>query len=224
MSSDTSQEEHELIALRKAKLDKLRAEGAAFPNDFRRTHLSDALHLEHGDSTKEFLAESNVPARVAGRIVLKRVMGKASFLTLQDGAGRIQLYVTEKSLGSEDYEGFKNLDIGDIVGAVGVLMKTMKGELSLAADSVRLLTKSLRPLPEKHKGLTDTETRYRQRYIDLMVLDGSRLHGSRNPDDAIDSRRSHCSAVYHALQCARCGYVSASGARAQLEAVGGWRL
>ena len=174
MSSDTSQEEHELIALRKAKLDKLRAEGAAFPNDFRRTHLSDALHFEHGDSTKEFLAESNVPARVAGRIVLKRVMGKASFLTLQDGAGRIQLYVTEKSLGSEDYEGFKNLDIGDIVGAVGVLMKTMKGELSLAADSVRLLTKSLRPLPEKHKGLTDTETRYRQRYIDLMVNEDSR--------------------------------------------------
>ncbi|MDC3364638.1 lysine--tRNA ligase [Pseudomonadales bacterium] len=174
-SIDQSLDENELFALRKAKLDALRETGQAFPNDFRRTHLADALQVEFEHATKEGLAETKAQAKIAGRIILKRLMGKASFLTVQDGSGRIQLYVTRQGLGDAAYEDFKSVDIGDIVGAEGVLMKTMKGELSLAVSQIRMLTKSLRPLPEKHKGLTDTETRYRQRYLDLMVNEDSRL-------------------------------------------------
>ena len=174
-SIDQSLDENELFALRKAKLDALRETGQAFPNDFRRTHLADALQVEFERATKEGLAETKPRAKIAGRIILKRLMGKASFLTVQDGSGRIQLYVTRQGLGDAAYEDFKSVDIGDIVGAEGVLMKTMKGELSLAVSQIRMLTKSLRPLPEKHKGLTDTETRYRQRYLDLMVNEDSRL-------------------------------------------------
>ena len=174
-SIDQSLDENELFALRKAKLDALRETGQAFPNDFRRTHLADALQVEFERATKEGLAETKAQAKIAGRIILKRLMGKASFLTVQDGSGRIQLYVTRQGLGDAAYEDFKSVDIGDIVGAEGVLMKTMKGELSLAVSQIRMLTKSLRPLPEKHKGLTDTETRYRQRYLDLMVNEDSRL-------------------------------------------------
>ncbi len=174
-SIDQSLDENELFAVRKAKLDALRKTGQAFPNDFRRTHLADALQVEFEGATKEGLAETKRPAKVSGRIILKRLMGKASFLTVQDGSGRIQLYVTRQSLGEDAYEHFKSFDIGDIVGAEGALMKTMKGELSLEVSQIRMLTKSLRPLPEKHKGLTDTETRYRQRYLDLMVNEDSRL-------------------------------------------------
>jgi len=174
-SEDPVVEEFELRKIRKAKLDVLRAQGQAFPNDFRRTDMAKALQADYGASSKEALLEQAVSVSVAGRVLLKRVMGKASFLTLQDGSDRIQLYVTQQNLGDKAYEAFKGFDIGDILGASGVLMKTNKGELSIAVQALRLLTKSLRPLPEKHKGLTDTETRYRQRYLDLMVNEESRL-------------------------------------------------
>jgi len=168
------EDENGIIALRKQKLQVLRDQGNAFSNDFRRSHLASELHKQCGDMSKEVLADSQLATRAAGRILLKRVMGKASFLTIQDVSGRIQLYVSRDNLGEDAYEQFKSLDLGDIIGCVGVMMKTMKGELSVKAEQVRLLTKSLRPLPEKYKGLTDTETRYRQRYIDLMVNEDSR--------------------------------------------------
>jgi len=175
MSKPTIEEdENGIIALRKQKLQLLRDQGGAFSNDFRRSHLASALHEQYGEMDKDLLAEKQLSAQVAGRVLLKRVMGKASFLTIADVSGRIQLYVSRNNLGEEAYEAFKSLDLGDIVGCDGVMMKTMKGELSVQAAQVRLLTKSLRPLPEKYKGLTDTETRYRQRYIDLMVNEDSR--------------------------------------------------
>ena len=152
-------DESELRLVRKAKLDALRADGNAFPNDFRRSDKAEALQSLYAGVSKEMLADKAQVANVAGRVLLKRVMGKASFLTIQDGSGRIQLYVTLKALGEQAYEAFKSFDIGDIVGAHGTVMKTNKGELSIAVEELRLLTKSLRPLPEKHKGLTDTETR-----------------------------------------------------------------
>jgi len=165
----------DIYSNRKAYLDSLReAGGNPFPNDFRRKHLADELHQEHGGASKEDLAEAAVPTTVAGRVVLRRMMGKASFLTVQDVSGRIQLYVRQDEIGPEVYEDYNHWDIGDIVGASGVVMKTNKGELSINVSDIRLLTKSLRPLPEKHKGLTDTETRYRQRYLDLMVNTESR--------------------------------------------------
>ena len=167
-------DESELRLVRKAKLDALRADGNAFPNDFRRSDKAEALQSLYAGVSKEMLADKAQVASVAGRVLLKRVMGKASFLTIQDGSGRIQLYVTLKALGEQAYEAFKSFDIGDVVGAHGTVMKTNKGELSIAVEQLRLLTKSLRPLPEKHKGLTDTETRYRQRYLDLMVNEQSR--------------------------------------------------
>ncbi|MDA0978890.1 MAG: lysine--tRNA ligase [Proteobacteria bacterium] len=167
-------DEHDLFTQRKAKLAALREKGNAFPNDFRRQHRAAELHDAHGEATKEALEEAAVTTAVAGRIVLRRLMGKASFLTVQDVSGRIQLYVRQDDLGEEVYEDFKHWDIGDIIGARGTLMKTNKGELTVNVSSIRLLTKSLRPLPEKHKGLTDTEIRYRQRYIDLMVNEESR--------------------------------------------------
>ncbi|MDE0757514.1 MAG: lysine--tRNA ligase [Pseudomonadales bacterium] len=168
------EDENGIIALRKQKLQVLRDQGNAFTNDFRRSHLASELHKQCGDMSKEVLADSQLATRAAGRILLKRVMGKASFLTIQDVSGRIQLYVSQNNLGEDAYEQFKSLDLGDIIGCVGVMMKTMKGELSVEAAQVRLLTKSLRPLPEKYRGLTNTETRYRQRYIDLMVNEDSR--------------------------------------------------
>ncbi len=171
---ESERDENQIIALRKAQLDELRSKGNPFPNDFRRQHEAMALHYEFGDKTKEELLEQGASTAVSGRIVLRRMMGKASFVTLQDVSGQIQLYVRESDLGDENYSAFKHWDIGDIVGAQGVVMKTNKGELSVKVASIRLLTKSLRPLPEKHKGLTDTETRYRQRYLDLMVNEDSR--------------------------------------------------
>jgi lysyl-tRNA synthetase class 2 len=167
-------DENEIIALRKTRLSELREKGNAFPNDFRRKHKAIELHESFGEKTKEELQEDLKETTVAGRIVLRRLMGKASFVTLQDVSGRIQLYVKQSEVGDEAYDDFKNWDIGDIVGVSGNLMKTNKGELSVNVKSLRLLTKSLRPLPEKHKGLTDTETRYRQRYLDLMVNEESR--------------------------------------------------
>lgn len=175
MSEDNQQEdENEIIAQRRTRLDELRKKGNAFPNDFRREALAGTLHERYDNLDKEELETSAHGTAVAGRIVLRRVMGKASFVTLQDVSGRIQLYVRQNEIGHEAYEEFKTWDIGDIVGARGTVMKTNKGELSVQVNEIKLLTKSLRPLPEKHKGLTDTETRYRQRYLDLIVNDESR--------------------------------------------------
>ena len=167
-------DENEIIRLRREKLAAIREKGIAFPNDFRRKHLAGELHELYQEQSKEDLENTEAATSVAGRIVLKRLMGKAGFLTLQDVTGRIQLYVTLNALGEDAYEEYKHWDIGDIVAAEGTVMKTNKGELSVKVAGIRLLTKSLRPLPEKHKGLTDTETRYRQRYLDLIMNKDSR--------------------------------------------------
>src|SRR5205085_2750620 len=134
--------------------------------DFRRKDFAANLHERHGAATKEQLEKDKATAVVAGRMMLKRVMGKASFATIQDSSGRIQLYITQETPG---YEEFKHWDLGDIVGAEGAVFKSMKGELTVNAKSVRLIAKALRPLPEKFHGLADQETRYRQRYVDLIV-------------------------------------------------------
>jgi lysyl-tRNA synthetase class 2 len=170
-----SDDESDIIANRRDKLERLRAMGPAFPNDFRRTALAADLHGDHGAQDKEALAELNQQVSVSGRVMLRRVMGKASFITLQDVSGRIQCYLRREDIGEEAYQAFNDLwDIGDIVGVTGTLFKTNKGELTVAASAARLLTKSLRPLPEKFHGLADQETRYRQRYLDLIVNEHSR--------------------------------------------------
>ena len=174
MTDEKDLSENEIIALRRAALDELRKGGNPFPNDFRRKDLVAELHGRFGEQTKAELEASADQTVVAGRIVLRRLMGKASFLTLQDVSGRIQLYVRQDDIGEDAYEAFKAWDIGDIIGASGSMMKTNKGELTVNVADIRLLTKSLRPLPDKHRGLTDTETRYRRRYLDLMVNEESR--------------------------------------------------
>ncbi|HEV7478150.1 MAG TPA: lysine--tRNA ligase [Burkholderiales bacterium] len=160
------EEDNKLVEERRQKLNALRARGNAYPNDFRRKDSSDVLHREYGEKSKEDLEKEKTPAVVAGRMVLKRVMGKASFATLQDGSGRIQAYITQEVPG---YEEFKHWDLGDLVGVEGHLFKTMKGELTVHAHRIFLLVKALRPLPEKFHGLSDHEMRYRQRYVDLIV-------------------------------------------------------
>ena len=168
-------DENKLIAQRREKLAALREQGIAFPNDFRRNVMAGELHAEYGGKSQEELEELGLRVSVAGRMMLKRVMGKASFATLQDMSGRIQLYVTRDALPEGVYnEQFKKWDLGDIIGAEGMLMKTNKGELSVKVDNIRLLTKALRPLPEKFQGLTDQEIRYRQRYLDLIMNEDSR--------------------------------------------------
>ena len=160
------EEENKLVDERREKLKALRAAGPAFPNDFRRQHFAGELHAAHAGKSKEALETPGIAASVAGRMMLKRVMGKASFATLQDGTGRIQVYVTQET---PNYESFKHWDLGDIVGVEGTLFKTMKGELTINARRIVLLVKALRPLPEKFHGLADHEMRYRQRYVDLIV-------------------------------------------------------
>ena len=162
-------EENKLIEERREKLKALRAQGIAFPNDFRRSDVAASLFRSHGEKTKEDLEKETIPATVAGRMVLKRVMGKASFATLQDQTGRIQLYLSDDLLTREKHQEFKHWDLGDIVGASGTLFKTKTGELTVQASALRLLTKALRPLPEKFHGIADQELRYRQRYLDLIV-------------------------------------------------------
>jgi len=163
-------DENKLIAQRREKLSVMRDNGNAFPNDFRRDNLAAELHAEFDDKTKEELEELNVTVKVAGRMMAKRIMGKASFAQLQDMSGRIQLFLQRDSLPEGLYnDGFKKWDIGDIIGAEGVLFKTKTDELSVKLSGVQLLTKSLRPLPEKFHGLSDQETRYRQRYVDLIM-------------------------------------------------------
>jgi lysyl-tRNA synthetase class 2 len=164
------EDENHVMAERRQKLAALREKGNAFPNDFRPGHVAADLHASYDAKTKEdFEAGLVVTVKVAGRIMLKRVMGKACFATIQDGSGRIQLYVNLDGVGADALEAFKHYDLGDIVGAEGTLMKTKTGELSVNCSLVRLITKSIRPLPEKFHGLTDMEQRYRMRYVDLIV-------------------------------------------------------
>ena len=166
----TQEEENKLIAQRREKLDVLRENGNAFPNDFRRDSMAADLQAHYSEKTKEELEELGQRVSIAGRMMAKRIMGKASFSILQDMSGQIQLFLQRDSLPEGVYnDGFKKWDVGDVVGAEGVMFKTQTGELSIKVDEVKLLTKSLRPLPGKFHGLTDTETRYRQRYLDLIM-------------------------------------------------------
>ncbi len=175
MSNDEpAQDENKLIAERRRKLADWRDAGEAFPNDFRRDALAADLHERFADATVQVLEAKPQRFRLAGRIMAKRVMGKASFAHIQDMSGQIQLFIKGDELPQGAYEAFKDWDIGDIVGADGTMFRTKKGELSLRCDGLRLLTKALRPLPEKYHGLTDTEARYRQRYVDLIMNPGSR--------------------------------------------------
>ena len=166
--------ENGLIAERRAKLSAIRALGVAFPNDFKPRDRAAELARKHGHLDNEALEPLHVAISVAGRLMLKRVMGKASFATLQDATGRIQLFVTKEALGDEPYEAFKHLDLGDIVGAEGVLFKTRTGELSVRVSLLRLLTKSLRPLPDKFHGMADPEQKYRHRHVDLITDETAR--------------------------------------------------
>ncbi|MBI3900256.1 MAG: lysine--tRNA ligase [Gammaproteobacteria bacterium] len=166
-------DDNEQILTRRAKLAELRRQGNAFPNDFRRNVVAGALQTEYGEKDAAALESIPVRVKIAGRVMTRRIMGKASFCHLQDMSGQIQLYVQRDALG-DSYEAFKKWDIGDIIGAEGVLFKTKTGELSIKVDVIRLLTKALRPLPEKFHGLVDQESRYRQRYLDLIMNDAAR--------------------------------------------------
>jgi lysyl-tRNA synthetase class 2 len=163
------QDTNQIVEERRAKLRELRAQGNAFPNDFRRRHLAADLHRDYGAKSNKELEPLKVEVMVAGRMMLKRVMGKASFATIQDMSGRIQIYVTNDVTGEAEHAAFKHWDLGDIVGATGTLFRTKTGELTVKATGVRLLAKSLRPLPEKFHGLADQEAKYRQRYLDLIT-------------------------------------------------------
>ena len=167
--TDPTQDENKLIAQRRDKLQRLREAGTAFPNDFRRNVMAGELHAEYGERDAAFFDNEPVRVAVAGRMMAKRVMGKASFVQLLDMSGRIQLFVQRDALPEGRYQEFKGWDVGDILGAEGTLFRTKTGELSVKVDTLRLLTKSVRPLPEKFHGLADTETRYRQRYLDLIM-------------------------------------------------------
>lgn len=166
-------DESEVYHIRKQKLADLRSGGFNFPNEFRREHLAVDLLKEYAELEKEMLAQQQVKAAVAGRIVLRRIMGKASFFHIQDVSGRIQIYIRANDL-PELYEQFKHWDLGDIVGVSGELFKTNTGELTLNAEHIQLLTKSLRPLPDKFHGLADQEVKYRKRYVDLIANEDSR--------------------------------------------------
>jgi lysyl-tRNA synthetase class 2 len=170
----SEQDEHKLIAERRRKLAALREEGAAYPNDFRRDAVAAELHAEYSDKDDAYFEQNPVRVKVAGRMMGKRVMGKASFAHIQDMSGRIQLFLQRDNLPDGRYQEFKAWDVGDIISAEGSLFRTKTGELSVKADDLRILTKSLRPLPEKFHGLTDQEMRYRQRYLDLIMSEESR--------------------------------------------------
>ena len=169
----SNEEENHLIAERRAKLTALRAQGLAFPNDFRRDALAADLLATYAERDSPWLEANPVHVRVGGRMMFKRVMGKASFAKIADRSGSIQLFLQEDALGAQ-YEAFKDYDVGDILGATGPLFRTRTGELSVRVTGLALLVKSLRPLPDKWHGLADTETRYRQRYVDLVMSEPSR--------------------------------------------------
>jgi len=167
---DQAQEENQLIALRREKLVSIRGQRQAFPNDFDRENLAADIVAQYAEKTADELKEIAAQAVVAGRIMRQR----GPFTVIQDGSAHIQLYLNNKSFGDEQAAELKALDLGDIIGVQGEVFKTQKGELSIRVADFKLLTKSLRPLPDKHKGLTDTEIRYRQRYVDLIVNEDSR--------------------------------------------------
>jgi len=174
-----AQDDNQLIAERREKLKALRevqkqGGGVVFPNDFKPVHKAEALFEQFGERSKEALEAEPVQASVAGRMMLKRVMGKASFATLQDASGRIQVYVSRDAVGEDVYTAFKHWDLGDILGVEGTLMRTRTGELTIQADRIRLITKSLRPLPDKFHGIADQEIKYRQRYVDLITDESAR--------------------------------------------------
>ena len=171
---DPPEDENQIQAERRAKLALLRKSGNPYPNDFAREHFAQALQDAYGASTKEQFEASPVRVAVAGRMLLKRVMGKASFATIQDSSGKIQIYIADDLIGHDTHAAFKHWDLGDILGVEGTLFKTKTGELSIRASALRLLAKSLRPLPEKFHGLADQEQRYRQRYVDLITSEESR--------------------------------------------------
>ncbi len=171
----SAQDDNHIIAERRAKLAEWRATGKAYPNDFSRENTAGKIIEVYESKSGEELEATPVEVKVAGRIMLKRVMGKASFATISDVSGRIQLYVTRDKVGEESYTAFKRWDIGDIVGAVGTLFRTKTGELSVQCSEIRLLSKSLRPLPEKFHGLTDQEQKYRMRHLDLIMNEQSRF-------------------------------------------------
>jgi lysyl-tRNA synthetase class 2 len=166
-------DENQVIAERRAKLAAHRERGQAYPNDFRRDALAADVHARYGAMTNEQLEPLAIDVTVAGRMMLKRVMGKASFATIQDMSGRIQLYVTADAVGADVHDAFKRWDLGDLVGATGHVFRTRTGELSVKVTALRLLAKALRPLPEKFHGLADQEQRYRQRHVDLITNPGS---------------------------------------------------
>ena len=168
-------EERDVLLNRRAKKQAWLEKSKVYPNDFRRLALAAELQDQHVDKDKAALAEAGIRTAVAGRVMLRRVMGKASFVTLQDVSGQIQCYLTKNDLGEEAYEDFSQLwEMGDIVGVSGTLMRTNKGELSVHADNVVLLNKTALPLPEKFHGITDQEIRYRQRYVDLIMNEDTR--------------------------------------------------
>lgn len=163
-------DESQILSERRQKLRALRASGQpAYPNDVRPSHRAEPLHERYASHSRETLESEHVAVALAGRIMLKRVQGKASFLTLQDATGRIQLYLNDEGVGAEAHDEIKHWDLGDQIACEGVLFKTMKGELSVRCHRLRMVAKGLRPLPDKFHGLHDTETRYRQRYVDLIV-------------------------------------------------------
>jgi lysyl-tRNA synthetase class 2 len=168
------QDEHQIIAERRAKLAAIRAEGVAFPNDFERKDFAGDIQTRYANTDKLALSELQVPVQFAGRMMLKRVMGKASFATLQDSSGRLQVYLSNDLVGEAQHQAFKHWDLGDIVAVTGILFRTKTDELTVQAHEIRLLVKALRPLPEKFHGLTNQEQTYRQRYVDLMTNDVSR--------------------------------------------------
>jgi len=171
----STENENDLIAQRRQDLKELRKTGNAYTNQFKRDSLALDLHAQYENKSKEELEGESIKVAVAGRMMSRRIMGKASFAHIQDMSGKIQLYVRRDDLADGVYnDGFKKWDIGDIIGATGTIMKTNKGELSIRVDSIELLTKSLQPLPEKFHGLTDQEIRYRQRYVDLIMNEKTR--------------------------------------------------
>jgi lysyl-tRNA synthetase class 2 len=179
IAAPAPQDDNQLILERREKLKALRqaqadGHGPAFPNDFKPSDHAASLFAVHEEQSTEELAARGTTAKVAGRMMLKRVMGKASFCTLQDSTGRIQIYVKGDDVGAEVYAGFKHWDLGDIVAAEGTVFKTKTGELSIHASRIRLLTKSLRPMPDKFHGMADQEVKYRQRYVDLMTDEATR--------------------------------------------------
>ena len=256
---EAAADENKLVTERREKLAALRAQHqaagtAVFPNDFKPSHHASALQQQYGALDNDALEPQAVAVVLAGRMVLKRVMGKASFATLQDGSfsdatvgqqGRIQLFISRDALGEAAYDAFKHSDLGDILGASGTLFKTRTGELSVKVTALRLLTKSLRPLPDKFHGMADQEQKYRQRYVDLIADEAARvrfvarskavsldpqlhgrarLPGGGNADAAPDPGWCQRPALHHPPQRAGPADVPAHRARALPQAPAGGRL